>query len=211
MGSSSANVDINCITTVGGSCGQRNFVQYDDKGNIVYYYRAQNSFMNNDMFTVHDMYDKEIGSIEKIVGYCLSTYKFYDENKQMIFYIEERGNFCSITYTFYGEDKNIIASITSKSGCWRFIYDEYDKYNTKTNGVIGKSHCYASTTYNENDSNGNLIFIIRESYNYGNCIFKIYDQNEKEINFSDRTLFNNGFTNIQKLIILSILFPTSSD
>ena len=212
MGSSTSNVDnINCITTANTTSRQSEIVQYDDKGNIVYYYRAQNNFMNNDIIMVLDMYDKEIGSIERVANYCLTTYNFYDEYKQIIFYIEERGNVCPIIYTFYGADKNSIATITSKSGCLNITFDEYDKYNTKTYGVRGKTNCSANTTYYENDSNGNTIFIIRESYNCGNCIFKIYDQNEKEINFSDRTLFSNGFTNIQKLIILSILFQTDSE
>ena len=37
----------------------------------------------------------------------------------------------------------------------------------------------------------------------------MYDQNEKEINFSNRTLFNNGFTNIQKILILLTLFQNN--
>ena len=208
MGSSTSNFDnSNCITNGPATCDSlREFLQYDDKGNIVYYYRPQDNFMGRNMMNVHDMYDKEIGSIGRILGCSQITYNFYDEYKQLKYYIEEAKNCCTNNYTIYGTDKNIISTITVKFGCSDVTFDEYDKYNTKTKGVIGKRDCSAKTTYYENDPNGNPIFIIRQSYDCGRCKFKIYDQNEKEINLSDKTLFNDGFTNIQKILILLIIF-----
>ena len=211
MGSSTSNDNINCITRAEAKCGSLpDFVQYDDKGNIVYYYRPHHNFMGRNMFTVHDMYDKEIGSIDRVIGCSLVTYNFYDEYKQMKYYIEQRTNCCSKNYTIYGTDKNIISTITQKFGCCDIIFEEYDKYNTKTKGVIGKRDCSAKTIYYENDPNGNPIFIIRHILECSNFKFKIYDSNEKEINLSNKTVLNDGFTNIQKLLILSILFQTYS-
>ena len=180
------------------------FVHYDDKGNIVYYYRPQNK--GRYMFTIHDMYDKEIGSIDCDISCCLVTYHLYDEYKQMIFYIELRCDCCSCNYTIYGADKNIISNIPNKFGCCDEIFEEYDKYNTKTKEAIGKRDCSSNTTYYENDQYGNPIFIIRYILECSNFKFKIYDPNEMEINFSNKTIFNDGFTNIQKILILQTLF-----
>ena len=208
--STSSSYNSNCLTTANTSCNLREFVQYDDKGNIVYYYRNKDNFMGRNIIIVHDMYDKEIGSIECAIGCSLIIYNFYDEYKQMKFYIEERKNCCTSNYTIYGTNKNIEITITAKFGCCDVIFDEYDKYNTKFNGVIGKRDCSQNTIYYENDPNGNPIFIIRQSYDCGRCKLKIFDPNEKEINLNDKTLFNDGFTNIQKIIILLIIFHTNS-
>ena len=209
MGSSTSNNDnINCITNAELKCGPKEYVQYDDKGSIAYYYKSQNIFMRN-VINVYDMYQKEIGSIERTLGCALMTYNFYDEFKVMKYYIEERKNCCTITYTFYGTDKNPISSITAKIGCCDLTFDEYDKYNTKTNGANGKRECSGNITFYENDPNGAPIFIIRQTYGCNFYKFKIYDQNEKEINFSNRTLFNDGFTNIQKILILLTIFENN--
>ena len=85
MDSSTSSDNINCITRAESECCSfPDFVQYDDKGNIVYYYRPQRNDMGRNIFTVQDMYGKEIGSINfDIVGCSLVTYNFYDEYKQM--------------------------------------------------------------------------------------------------------------------------------
>ena len=122
------------------------------------------------------------------------------------FYIEKRINCCSLNYTIYGANKNIISTITKKAGCCDITFLEYDKYNTKTNETICKRDCSSKITYYENDQYGNPIFIIRHIIECFNFKFKIYDKNKKEINFSNKTIFNDGFTNIQKILILQTLF-----
>ena len=210
--STSSNGNVNCIKMSDVSFGQREFVQYGDKGNIVYYYRSKKKFMNNFIITVHDMQNKEIGSIGCINNWNLITYNFYDENKKIKFYIETIKNCCTDNYTFYGEDKNIITSIISKKAYFYCdeVYDEYDKYNTKTNGVIGKKGCASNRTYYESDANGSSIFIIRQFYFLGRFELKIYDPNENEINLGNCSMFNNGFTNIQKLLLILVFFESDS-
>ena len=79
MGSSnSMNDNANCITNAELKCGPREYVQYNDKGNIAYYFKPRRDFIRH-IIIVYDMYQKEIGSIERLMGCALLTYNFYDE------------------------------------------------------------------------------------------------------------------------------------
>ena len=86
-----------------------------------------------------------------------------------------------------------------KSGCCSTIYELYDKYNTLTNRAqffFNGRNSY----FNEYDLiNSNRIFKIEINP------FKIFE-NENEVDLSNKTLFNNGFSKIQTFLILSILF-----
>ena len=43
-----------------------------------------------------------------------------------------------------------------------------------------------------------------------NSIFKIYNPSDVEINLTEKSLFNEGFTKIQIILIVLILFPSLS-
>jgi hypothetical protein len=196
----------NCITKTNTNCCNKEFAQYDDKGNIMYYYRTLSNLSNKNTVMIYDINEKEIGSIEYRQNCAQVNYTLYDEYKQMKSYIEERRNCCTTTYIIYNTDKSIESIITIKSGCCEMSIVECDKYNTPTNGATCKQDCCSTYTFNENDSRGNLNFIIRQKYDCSSILFKIYDPNEIELNFSQRSLLNDGFTNIQKIIILKMLF-----
>ena len=57
---------------------------------------------------------------------------------------------------------------------------------------------------------GNTTFIIRCVKDCGSPKLKIYDSSNMEINFSEKSIFNDGFTKIQKIIILLTFFEDKS-
>ena len=84
---------------------------------------------------------------------------------------------------------------------------KFDKYET----IISKAElseipCCGNFNYIEYDGNSKPIFKITANYTDNNKMFKIYDSNNNEVDLGDRTLFNNGFTNIQILILIRVLF-----
>ena len=50
----------------------------------------------------------------------------------------------------------------------------------------------------------------REKFDCNNSIFKIYNPSDVEINLTEKSLFNEGFTKIQIILIALILFPSLS-
>ena len=84
---------------------------------------------------------------------------------------------------------------------------KFDKYET----IISKAElseipCCGNFNYIEYDVNSKPIFKITANYTDNNKMFKIYDSNYNEVDLGDKTLFNNGFTNIQILILIRVLF-----
>ena len=214
MGSSSINTsdkeDSNCIKQSQNNCGNREFVQYDEHLTITCYYKEERGFLNSRTWNIYDMYEKEIGNIEEIINCCNAQYFFRDENKQLKFFIEKTMNCCDINLIFYGEDKNIEHVVKETKKCCESLLEEYDKFNTRTNSAIVKQECGPKFIYYENDSYGNTVFINKVFNNCGVSKLKIYDYNENEINLRDKTIFNGGFTTIQIVIIISLLFPNGN-
>ena len=202
--------DSNCIKHSKENCGLKEFVQYNSYGNITYYFKMQRNLFNRQAFIVYDMYEKEIGFIEKVVNCDQAQFNFYDENKQMKNYIEKSKCCCDLRYTFYDLDKNIESIITIKFGCCSIDIDEYDKYNSRINGARGEKGCGRDAAYYENDSNGNPTFIIRCIHECDSVKLKIYDSNNMEINFNEKSIFNGGFTKIQQIIILLMFFENKN-
>lgn len=213
MGSSmnsSDKADSNCIKQTQNNCGLREFAQYDEHLTITYYFKEQRGILKSRRYIIYDMYGKEMGSIEEIINCCQSQYSFTDENKQLKFFIEKNVNCGDDIFTFYGEDKNIEGVIRYFKKCCEASVEEYDKYNTKTNTAIVKQECGPSFIYYENDPYGNLFFINKVFNECGFGKLKIYDYNENEVSLRDKTIFNGGFTKIQLIVIISLLFPTDN-
>ena len=195
----------NCIKNSNNNNCMKEFLQYDEHENIVYYFRNQRNLSRRNIYEIYDIYEKKIGQIEKVNICCETNYTFYDENNQILNYIVKNQNCCETRYTFYGLDKNIESSIRIKSGCCKFTIDEYDKYECQTNGATGTQGC-SNFTYYENDHYGNQKFITIIDYKCCDIMLRIYDNDKNEINLNDKTLFNGGFTKIQIILIISILF-----
>ena len=207
----SDKTDSNSIKQSQGNCGIREFVQYDENMTITCNYKEQRGLLRIRTFNIYDMYEKEIGSIEEIIICTQVQYFFRDENKQLKFYIESSVNCCDVNFTFYGEDKNIEGVIRENRKCCESSFEEYDKYNSKTNTAIKKQECCKNFVYHENDAYGNLFFINKVFCECDMGKLKIYDYNENEISLRDKTVFNGGFTKIQIIIILSLLFPKGNN
>ena len=190
---------INCIIRKNGIQGHKLLEQYDNYGNIVYKIKSSSDFLS---YTIYNVDEREIGSIKVKYNFTRCEIAFYDENNQIVNCIERDINCCKTRYTFYGLDKNIESVILFKPGCSQFIFEECDKYDIRTNWA--EINICKDRFISEFDSNGNLKYKINQYYNSEEAI-KILDSNDMEVNLSDRTLFNNGFTKIQTILILQML------
>ena len=68
-------------------------------------------------------------------------------------------------------------------------------------------YCY----YNEFDKNLNRVFKIICNYSSYNRIFQIFDIDENEVDLTDKTLINDGFTKMHQILILKLLFYHDSN
>ena len=202
-----SNQNTNCIKKKNLISLTKEFEQYDSYGNIIYNYKKE-SFISN-KFLVYNVDKMEIGSINREMACNQVYYTLYDTYNQITNYIEERidcCNCCTIKYTFYNADKDIQGIVIFKQSCCTFTLDEYDKYDTVINRAILNAKCCEQGFYLEYDQSSNLIGRIMANYNSFNKIFKIYDNNDMEINLENKTLFNNGFSKIQIILILKVLY-----
>ena len=153
---------------------------------------------------------EKLAKLKKHFSFTQIKFTFYNEDNQILFYIEMIGQCCSCNtrYIFKGIDKNIENVVSIKAGFSQFIVEEYDKYDIRTNWAENNS-CKESFI-SEFDSNGNLKYKIHIRH-FPEVSIKIYDSNDMEVNLSDRTLFNNGFSKIQIILILKILFFSVHD
>ena len=102
-------------------------------------------------------------------------------------------------------DKNIESVISVKRSCWQVTYEEFDNYGTRINFAEFNQKCGEFPFYYEPDQNGNpisKITIFRAGFR---PTFKIFDSNGMEINITNKTIVNKGFSRIQLLIILEEL------
>ena len=188
------------------------FEQYDENEIIIYSYRQQKGISCKKAFSVYNMNENEIGSFERISTACncgFYRFNFYDERKELKFYIEVNNNCCNTeTFTFFGLDKNIERTIKFKTDYCGITIEEYDKYGSKINTAIEENECCScsGSTYIENDPEGNPIFIIKKISDCGRDTMKIYDYNRMEVNLNDKNIFNEGFTKIQMILILRMFY-----
>ena len=77
----------NCIKNSNNNNCMKEFLQYDEHENIVYYFRNQRNLSRRNIYEIYDIYEKKIGQIEKVNNCCETNYTFYDENNQILNYI----------------------------------------------------------------------------------------------------------------------------
>ena len=204
----------NCIKKKLEVGWQKEFHQYDSYGNVIYNYKKDTSDCGIEKYILYDIDQRIIGSIEKQSHCNRSEYIFYDENNKVIKTIEliiGCCTICTLNYIFYNIDHNIEASIIEKGDNCSRKYEVYDKYNSLINRAELVIRCCENGYYNEFDQNLNRIFKIICKDNSYNRIFQIFDIDENEVDLTNKTLFNDGFTKIQQILILKILFHPKSD
>ena len=207
MGSSNEILDRGDTNSIKLNCCNNwmtQIVQYDSYGDITYYFRLQRNLFNIEALIVYDKNEKEIGYIERTGNMNKARYKLFDENKQLIKEVEKNEICCSINFTFYNADKDIESIVKIGQGCCKDTIDEYDKYKNRTNFAVGKRTC-CDVIYYENDSYGNPLFKIQFILACSGK-FKLFDNNNMEINLENKTIFNDSFTKIQQALILFLFF-----
>ena len=190
----------------------KEYIQYDSNENIICYYREDIDFYRTKLIYVSDINGKELGRIERVIKNGHAQYIFKDLIQGNKFYVEKSYECCTENYTFFDQYNEIdgVVKISSKNIFWWTI-EEYDKYNENINTGKMKQDGCLTFTYNVKDSNGNPTFTTKV---FSNVIcpekLKIYDNNGNVVNLDDKTIFNNGFTKIQ-LVILIRYFYTNDE
>ena len=196
----------NCVRLIFNG---KNGEQYDSNGNIIYYYKREFVPLENTILIIYNVDQKEVGRIKKNFegDFCSSkvTFTFIDENNTIIKYIEIILG-CAYIFRFYDTNKNLESVVTTKKTC-KFLYEESDIYNTIINRAGHNIDCDCNTTtFTEYDQFGSISYITKIFNTCDSTIIKIFDHNYNEVNISDKTLANKGFTKIQIVILLRIMF-----
>ena len=199
---SNENQLTNCIKRKSFIGIYKTYEQYDDRGNIIYYYK-QVPKERGEKFIIYNIDEREIGSIEVEYNLCERRYILINGNNQIINSIQMINNCCSTNYDFFDANDNIESIIIVKGdNLFGTIIEEFDKYNTRINWA--NFYLCKQNYYCERDINGRILKykkLPRE-------IIKIYDESDMEINLSNKTLVNNGFTKIQIILILQLFFAS---
>ena len=181
------------------------FEQFDDYGNMIYLYKQIRPGPNEPLkVNVYNPQGSIVGTIiREVIGWQDYSFSLYDENNQLVKYIENTNNFTNINYLFYDKYKNFESRVTLSGGCFETNIEEFDQYNTRISHAIFKQ-C-GDNFYFEYDEQNTLYYKITNYFfvQIPNIIMKIYDTNDQEINLSNKTLFNNGFTKIQMFLIIA--------
>ena len=220
MGTTQDNtIYTNCIKQKVAPGYYRQFEQFDEYGNVIYLYKQERANRDNNInellkVNVHNSEGRIIGTIIKeVIGCNDFRFSFYDENNQLVKYIEEVTNSCTyISYLFYDKYKNFESRVTLSGKCIDNYLEEFDQFDTRISHAIFNP-C-GENFYFEYDEENNLIYKNTRHFfvQVPNIIIKIYDTNNQEINIANKTLFNNGFTKIQMFLIIgTIMVPPRSD
>ena len=203
----------NSIIRKTGNIKCETYEQYGNNGKkSIYQYEKELGTLGEIKYVVYNINHKVVGAIKKIYDCCNCHFIFTDENNNIIYYIDNIGSGCrSHKYLFYDKNKNIDGFIQSKKECCTIIYEEFDKNNTKISSCKYNIKCFGVHIFVEYDKSGKLAFITKV-FNAPLCpIIKISDKNHKEIDLTDKTLFNKGFTKIQIFIIINYFFLNKGD
>ena len=211
MGSTQEQNDKNYIKEVNISYNSKELQQFDSNGDLIYIYKKTLDQYPINLVIVYDVDHKEIGSIkEEMKGINEYEYTFYDINKQQTNFIEKTFNQCNgcfstlSTFTFYDINRNIDGIVTVTSNFCSLEYEEVDKYKTRTY-YANLNHNRCDNTIWEYDADATLLYKIKLFFEEPIKI-KIYDNNDNEVNLDNKSLFNDGFSKIQFIIILRRLF-----
>ena len=217
MGSLSMGLNVenrNCIKGKRKSLFIQEFRQYDSYGNNIYSL-IQDESKRKKAFVVYDIDHVEIGSIDKQEDCDVVYYTFYDPDNQITKRIE-RFNCCSCccstNYNFYDADNNTEAIVVFKTHCGSAWYEVYDIYNKNIyRAEINTKCCEGKNCLIEYDQNNKQEFKIIWNLASYEKTFKIFDNNDTEVNLENKTLFNDGFTRVQVILILEMLFYENND
>ena len=207
MGSSSSNETkaFNCIKQqYHEHIRSKNYEKYDMDGNIIYTLQNRFEGIDGEIFKVLDIGQKQIGLIKRRMNDCYGCseqYTLFNDINNAVGYIDFNNGCCSKNYIFYDANKNIESTILIKSKCCKLIFTEYDKYNTINSFAENYQSCCNNDYYCEYDQSRNLIFKTKIFKQSTGRLIKIYDNNDIEVDLTDKTLFNKRYTKIQLLII----------
>ena len=195
----------NCIKQKYSREFLKEFEQFDDYGNVLYLYNLERNEPNGLKLIVYNSEGKIIGSIIREQITCqITRISLYDESNQLIKYIEDIPSCESFTYLFYDANKNVESRISIMAKLLCTTIDEFDQYDMRISYAINH-HC-GENFYFEYDEQNNLIYKLKHTFIGNTNEMKIYDSNDMEINLSNKTLFNNGFSKIQMILILQNIF-----
>ena len=112
-------------------------------------------------------------------------------------------------YIFYDKNKNIEGVINFNSSCCgEAIYTEYDNRENKKGWAKPIVECRCNIySWIEYDNYNCPIYTL---FFYNECCnkrIKLYDQYNVEVNFTNKSLINNGFSKFQQVILISLFFP----
>ena len=105
---------------------------------------------------------------------------------------------------FYDTKKNVESVVLFKLGCCQVSIEEFSENNARISFVERDNNNFLS----EYDSNRNFKYKVINYNHFGNAM-KFFDINNNEIDLSDSSLFNDGFTKIQIILILRMLFQNN--
>lgn len=212
MGSNpSVDENKNCIKEIKTSNDLKLFEQYDSNGDIIYYYKQLENSYSYQLYIVYDVDKNQIGSIkEEMKGVDHFEYTICNENNQITNFIEKRIKQCNgvmstlTSYIFYDINRNVERIVTVNSRCCNIDYEELDNYRARLNlANLNQNRC--DNTYWEYDNDSTLKFKVKIFFEEP-LLIKIFDNNDNEVNLDNKSLFNDGFSKIQFIIILRILF-----
>ena len=193
----------NCINMHDDETYVESKEQYDNYGNIEYYYKRERTDGNK--IIIYNADQREIGSI-RIEKNCFDLqYILTDTDNNITNYINIDSHCCSGTYSFLDSNKNLEGVINENFGC-KLTYEEFDNYNTRISTADTYLLHNGCPIYNEYDQYENIAFRTKINYQRHDKILKIFDSNDNEINFNNKNLINKGFTKIQMIFILRHLF-----
>ena len=112
-------------------------------------------------------------------------------------------------YTFYDKNKNIEGVINFNSSCCgEATNTEYDNRENKKGWAKPIFECRCNIcSWIEYDNYNCPIYTL---FFYNECCnkrTKLYDQYNVEVNFTNKSLINNGFSKFQQVILISLFFP----
>ena len=67
------------MTTI-NTCANREFGQYDEKGELIYSYRYLQNWDNTDSIRIYDSNESSLGHIERTLSCSKLNYNFYENN-----------------------------------------------------------------------------------------------------------------------------------
>ena len=196
----------NCINLRNYEDSPEYFEQHDSHGNIIYYYKRVLESCLVLRLLIYNSDKQEIGSIIRNQNCQCFNYTINDANNNAIYYINNIKGCFSSTYSFLDRNKNLESTINVKLGCTSVIYEQFDKYNTRFRTCERNLYDKEFWTFYEYDQNEALFFKCKKVPHGHDSLFKIFDNYDNEVNLDDKNFLNQGFTKIQIIILIQLMY-----